>query len=192
MLAAANVKPVDLDEQKRIADGVMANLGKWGPGEWPSRPAVLTLDDGQIVTAYHDRELGKKQSKEVKDQLGFFGTWRGAILRIEAEGSGKLQVLLRVANYLEFADRYEDLEQLVQFVRDWYHLPLPRADIPQNPRWQAKICDRYCQNRNLLPTWLREMTRPPPGYETAGGKEDAKEKKPEPPQRKLSFVGEDE
>lgn len=192
MLARVDVKPVDPNEQKRIADAVMADLGKWGPGEWPMRPKVLTWDDGQIVDAYRSRENGNKMKADELAQLSFFGTWRGAIFKMESDNAGKLQVLLRVACYLEWTERWEDLEQLQQFIRDWYHLPLPRTDIPQNPTWHAKTCERYTQNRTLLPSWLREMTRPPPGYETreSGAK---KEGKPVPAaQTKLGFVGEDD
>lgn len=191
MLAKSSSGLVSLQEQEQITNGVLADLGKYGPGEWPSRPAVLTWDDGQIVDAHRKNEHGVKLTKEERAQLSFFGTWRGAIFKQESDNAGRLQVLLRVANYLEYAERWEDLDQLQQFVRDWYHLPLPRSDIPQNPTWQQKTCERYTQNRALLPVWLRSMTRPPPGYETAGARED-KPKGPPAPQRSLSFVPEEE
>lgn len=189
MPAAELARPVSLDDQARVADGVMTDLGKWGPGEWPSRPAVLTWDDGQIVNAYKDWENGKTK-KDDRTQLGFFGAWKGAVLRVESDNAGKLVVLLRVACFLEHAERWEDLEKLQEFVRDWYHLPLPRQAIPQNATWHEKIAERYSQNRGLLPVWLREMVRPPPGYETAGAPEKKEKGKPSP-QAALSFVPEE-
>ncbi len=194
MLAKSNAKLVSVEEQAGVADGVLADLGKYGPGEWPGRPAVLTWDDGQIVDAHRKNEHGAKLTKEERAQLGFFGSWRGAIFKQESDNAGKLQVLLRVANYLEYAERWDELDQLQQFVRDWYHLPLPRSDMPQNPTWQAKLCERYSQNRALLPVWLRGMTRPPPGHETDGGKPEATKsgaKATPKPQASLAFVPED-
>jgi hypothetical protein len=191
MLAHSTGRLVSLEEQEQVANGVLSDLSKWGPGEWPARPAVLTWDDGQIVDAHRKNEHGGKLTKDERAQLSFFGSWRGAIFKMEADNAGKIQVLLRVANFLEHAERWEDLEQLQQFARDWYHLPLPRSDIPQNPTWQVKICERYSQNRALLPVWLRGMTRPPPGHETAGGPAPAKAGPPSP-QASLAFVPEDE
>lgn len=188
MMALA-VKPVALEEQARVADEVMANLGKWAPGDWPSRPEVLTWDDGQIVNAYKAWEHGK-QRKEDRTQLGFFGAWKGAVLKVEADNAGKLQVLIRVATYLEHAERWDELDQLQEFVRDRYLMPLPRQNIPQNPTVQQRLCERYSQNRTLLPLWLRTMTRPPAGYETAGAPKE-KEKGPSPPQASLAFVPEE-
>lgn len=187
MLAKSNSRLVSLEEQAQVTAGVMADLGKWGPGEWPARPAVMTWDDGQIVDGHRKNENGIKLTKEERAQLGFFGSWRGAIFKQEADNQGKLQLLLRVSNYLEYAERWDELEQLLQFMRDWYHLPLPRCDIPQNPTWQVKVCERYSQNRALLPVWLRGMTRPPAGHETDGGKTEVV-KGPVSPQKSLAFV----
>ncbi len=187
-MLAQSVKIVGEEEQQRTVNEVMGDLGKWGPGEWPARPQVLTWDDGQIVDGHRKNENGAKLTKEEHAQLGFFGTWRGAIFKQEDLNAGKLVLLLRVANYLEWKERWEELEQLQEFLRDWYHLPLPRVDIPQNPTWQAKIAERYCQNRSLLPVWLRGMTRPPAGHETDGGKPEGPVKAPASPQASLAFV----
>lgn len=191
MLARSDVKLVDPNEQERIANDVLSDLGKWGPGEWPSRPKVLTWDDGQIVESHRSRENGNKMKKEELAQLSFFGTWRGAIFKMEADNAGKLAVLLRVACFLEWKERWDDLELLQQFVRDWYHLPLPRSDIPQNATWHAKTCERYTQNRSLLPSWLREMVRPPPGYETRSSGEKDPGKPVPVAQAALAFVGDE-
>ena len=187
MGAARALKPRDPDEQRRLADDVMGNLSDWKPGPWPERPAVLTWDDGQIVDGYRSWERGDKLKKEERSQLDYFGSWRGALLKVEEAAAGKLQVLLRVATVLEYLERWEDLEQLRELVRDWYNLPLPGSGINQNPNWQAKICERYSQNRTLLPVWLRGMHRPPAGHETDNGRPP---EEPEP-QRSLSFLPED-
>jgi hypothetical protein len=179
----------DPAEQSQLADDVLADLGKWGPGEWPQRPAVLTWDDGQIVMAHRKQERGDKLKKDEREQLSFFGAWRGAIYKQEADNAGKLKVLLRLHCYLESSERFEDLRQLREFVRDWYHMPLPEV-VPQSMRWQDAACDRYCQNRHLLPVWLRGMTRPPAGHETATSGKPEEPAAPPPPQQSLGFVEE--
>lgn len=190
MLQQAGARP-DFNQQEAVANGVMADLSKYAPGEWPNRPKVLSWDDGQIVEAHRKRENGLKMGKDELAQLSFFGTWRGAIFKIESDNAGKIVVLLRVACFLEWAERWDEMDTLLQFLRDWYHLPLPRSDIPQNATWQAKMAERYAQNRTLLPAWLRSMVRPPAGYETAeSGKKDAGKSAPVA-QTALSFVGEE-
>ncbi len=173
-----------------MVENVTGDLSRYAPGEWPQRPAVLTYDDGQIVDAWKSKERGDRIGKEVKAQLEYFGAWRTAVFNVEGFGASNLQLLMSVLVRLEHADDWEQVERVRAFVKQWYRF-VPPAPMTTDLRWQARAAERFSENRRLLPIWLREMTRPPPGYSTREPAIEDTEPEAPAPQAELSFAGDE-
>lgn len=172
---------------REVAKKTAAHLNDWLPAEFPMRPSILRLDDGQIVDAAHRKERGERIAKEEQQQLSYFGSWRKAVWETEQRNAGRLMVLIRSVEVFEAEGDHENATRIRNFVLKEYGWKLP-SYIPESRDWRMKRTEYHSRNMGLLPMWLRIMVKPPFGRETRTSGEPA----PATQQASLPLTAEDD
>lgn len=142
------------------ADALLASLDRWVWMELPQRPEALIQTDQELWNAWRKLERGEKVAREDKEQLHLLGTWRSAVLQIEAVMSGKLRTMVSILWRLEQNDRADDADLLRRHIRVQFKAALPEP-CPEMSAWIRGWCDYFARDTTLLPRHLRRMTRPP-------------------------------
>lgn len=149
-----------LEQRVEQALDVVKNLQGFSPRVFPVRPEILTYDDNQLVEADQARQHGKL-GKAAAEQLRYFGAWRQAVWHIEGHHEGGLIVLATAIANLEAGERSE-ARTIRSFIREHWRCSLPEP-VPQNRAWIERWATRFAQNRQILPLYMRTMTKPPLG-----------------------------
>ncbi len=127
----------------------------------PERPAVLTLEDDELIDAHGDMLHGGRISADVRRQLGYLGTWRLAVWTAEARNATMLTSVIDAAHILVNAPDAACV-RLEQHARDHFGVE-PRGF--QGGTWfdLHDWCKEQVRQYGILPIWLRTMRKPRAG-----------------------------
>ena len=152
---------VGLEERLENAQRVLANLESYGwPGDWPPKPGMALFDD-ELVDAWRVIQEGGKPTREQREDLKLFLTWRQSVYALESKLAGALQLLVATVNVLELSKWDDQAAQVRAFILDRYGCKLPEPCPHAFTDWVREYANRFAQNRTLLPLHLRKMTKAP-------------------------------
>jgi hypothetical protein len=142
------------------ADALLASLDQWRWPGLPARPEELIQTDQELWQAFRKQDRGEKISTEDKKQLQLLGSWRSAVLDIEAKVQGRLLTVAGVLRLLEQHQRIDDAANLRSWLLEQYCCRLPEP-CPSYSNWLRGWAEHFGRDTVVLPVWLRRMTRPP-------------------------------
>ena len=182
-----------------IARAQAQSFGALVPSGYPGRPAVVTMNDDELLDAYAALRRGDKVSGDKMRQLSYFATWRAAAWDSEARSGFALCRLLDAARVLgdrvlvtiEDAPEGASEEKLqavaaarARIVEDvdlaatlWMHVREQWGVVPEEVPAEGTWFDLrdWCLQRmkrfDLMPTYLRTTRRPRGGIPGHASKE---------------------
>jgi hypothetical protein len=143
---------------------VLQSLDDYRPPPFPDRPAVIALDDHELLDAYHQAEHGVKVGADKQRALSYFGKWRLAVWSAEAVAGGRLAILVESARTFEAQEHHEEADAVWAFAESSY----PTFDSQRCPSGMGWIELRdwaliAVRDLQLLPRYMRIMRRPKGG-----------------------------
>lgn len=142
---------------QHLADATLLVLADLTPPIAPSRPGRLPDDDEDLrgLLRSASRKSKSKRTKEEKEALALFGAWRCAVLDVEGDAVGRLQVVgFAWIRFYETGHR-EGAKLVRRFLEDEYGMgpdvsrPAERLGVP---KWATIVArGKY---RAILPARL--------------------------------------
>lgn len=133
----------------------------WCAPTFPERPSVITYEDHELIDAYTLANTGAKVQADKRRQLGYFGTWRCAVIKAEGEAGMRLAILIDTARTFEGAEVHEEADILLCFAEDQFP-SFKRGDIPDGLAFSQvrDWCFSITHEWSLLPRYMRAMKHP--------------------------------
>lgn len=147
-----------------VAHETWQNLDMYRRAEPPAKPEDWPADLQRVVERIRFASALTQPKKDDKELIASFGVWRAAVLSVESRNAGRLEMLLesiRVHERVmrETGDEVETVRALRAFVETEYNCKLPK-ELPSF--WASRAwCAWTVQERELLPSWLRNLADKP-------------------------------
>jgi hypothetical protein len=125
-----------------------------------SRPAMLPNDVGLAGLMRKRIQDHRKLTKDDKEMLAVFGTWRSSVMEAEASDIANIRCLLNLVAQVQHIDEARPVvRKLVRFVEDTWkkRVYLPVEGIVDAGR-QA---ERIARNEATMATWMLNGDKPP-------------------------------
>ncbi len=131
---------------------------------FPERPAMLQLDDHELLDAYHAYQAGVKLTADKRRALSYFAAWRTAVWDIEVRAGMGLVSLADAALIFERQNLGDEADLLFSFAEE-EHPGFRRAECLRGVAWWQlrDWCMVKGRNLSLLPGYMRTMRRPKGG-----------------------------
>ena len=152
-------------EYLKIARFVLRTLDDYKRPDMPARPAMLTMEDHEIIDAARAEMAGLKLSADKRRQLSYFGQWRDAVWAIEEVAGMKLLGPVDSAIVFDDAALHDEADVLFSFAEEQFPR-FSRANVPRSCRYWSTLrdwCRSAARDYQLLPGYLRTMRRPKGG-----------------------------
>jgi len=155
-------EPMTPERELQLARMVLQDPAPYGRPVFPERPAVMVLDDHELLDAYRAWEAGVNLGADKRRALGYFGAWREGVWRAEGIARMHLLALVHAAQVLARADLPDEADVVWSFTEDQYGVArsrVPELDWIDMRDWCASVVRDY----TVLPRYLRSMTPPTGG-----------------------------
>jgi hypothetical protein len=153
------------EKQLKLARYVLQGVEACVRPTFPTRPAMIALDDHELLDAYQSYSAGVKLQADKRRALSYFGTWRVSVWSAESVAARRLLSLVDAASVFADHELLDEMDALLTFAEENYP-GFQRNEVPaKGEPWYVlrDWCQQVAKDYALLPEYLRTMREPKGG-----------------------------